>query len=102
MVVDYLKKGVLVGLGVSSMIKERAEKEFEKMQKDGESDIEEGKKLVTEWIESAEKQNEEFQKRAEAEVQKVLESFPLATKKDIDSIKDELKGSQGKRSKKDA
>ncbi|MCK5025739.1 MAG: phasin family protein [Nanoarchaeota archaeon] len=83
---SLIKKGLMLGLGITSMTKEAIEKTVKELEKKGEINAKEGKKMVGDLLKKSKKQNEEIKKTIEEQVQKALKSLPIATKKDIDAL----------------
>ena len=89
---DALKKAMLLGLGVISLTKEKAEEAVDDLIKRGEGEVsrEERFKMVDRLLKAAEKQEEELTGRISETVQKAITKIGLATKKDLEDISKRL------------
>jgi len=89
---DALKKAMLLGLGVISLTKEKAEEAVDDLIKRGEGEVsrEERFKMVDRLLKEAEKQEEELTGRISETVQKAITKIGLATKKDLEDISKRL------------
>ena len=97
---SLIKKGLMLGLGITSMTKEAIEKTVKELEKKGEINTKEGKKMVEDLLKKSKKQNEEIKKIIEEQVQKALKSLPIATRKDIDALSAKIDKLGGKVKKK--
>ncbi len=92
---DVVKKSILFGLGAYAITKEEVEDFVKDLQKDKDLTPDEGKKMVKELVSLAEKKlkkpNAEFKKSMEKIVKGVMSDLGVATKKDLASLKAELK-----------
>ncbi|MBT9143561.1 MAG: hypothetical protein DDT29_01969 [Dehalococcoidia bacterium] len=87
---DIIKKAMLLGLGVISLTKEKAEEFVDDLIKRGEVTREERFKIVDKLLKEAEKQEEELFGKISETVQKVITDLGLPTKKDLDKISKRL------------
>ena len=87
---DIIKKAMLLGLGVLSLTKEKAEELVDDLIKRGEVAREERFKMVDKLLKEAEKQEEELVRKISETVQKVITDIGLPTKKDLDEISKRL------------
>ena len=83
---DIVKKAMLLGLGVISLTKEKAEEVVDDLIKRGEVSREERFKMVDKLLKEAEKQEEELTGKISEIVQKAITKIGLATKKDLEDI----------------
>ena len=60
-----LKKGVMVGLGIGETVKKKIDEAWGGAIKDGEVDVEEGRKLAGDFFSNIEKQGSEIKKNIE-------------------------------------
>jgi polyhydroxyalkanoate synthesis regulator phasin len=88
--VDIVKKAMLLGLGVISLTKEKAEVVVDELIKRGEVSREERFKMVDKLLKEAEKQEEELTGKISETVQKAITKIGLATKKDLEDISKRL------------
>ncbi len=87
---DIIKKAMLLGLGVLSLTKEKAEELVDDLIKRGEVTREERFKVVDKLLKEAEKQEEELFGKISETVQKVITDLGLPTKKELDEISKKL------------
>ena len=87
---DIIKKAMLLGLGVISLTKEKAEELVDDLIKRGEVTREERFKMVDKLLKEAEKQERELVGKISETVQKVITDLGLPTKKDLDEISKRL------------
>ena len=84
--VDLLKKGLMLGLGITAMTKEAIEKTVKDLQEKGEINTKEGKKMIEDLLKKSKKQSEEIKKQIEKQVKQVLKTMPVVTKNDLESL----------------
>lgn len=102
---DIIRRAVLLGLGVISLTKEKAEDVVDDLIKRGEVASGERFKMVDKLLKEAEKQENELERKIAGTVQKVVADMGLPTKKDLEEISKTLKNIESKISlpeKKDA
>jgi len=87
---DVVKKAMLLGLGVISLTKEKAEEAVDDLIKRGEVSREERFKMVDKLLKEAEKQEEELSGKISEIVQKAIAKIGLATKKDLADVSNRL------------
>lgn len=83
---DIIKKAMLMGLGLISLTKEKAEIFADELIKRGELAKEEKSKMVDKMLEEAEKQKEEFTGKVKETFQKLITDIGLVTQKEIEEI----------------
>jgi len=83
---EIIRKAMLLGLGVLSLTKEKAEEMVDELIKRGEVSGEEKFKMVGQLLKEAEKQEEQLTGKINETVQKVIAKMGLATKKDLEDI----------------
>ncbi len=93
---DFIRKTMLLGLGLISLTKERAEGFVDDLVKRGEVASEDRYRAVDTLIREAEKQEEEFARRITKSVHKVIRDLGLPTKKDMDEVLRTLKSIEEK------
>jgi polyhydroxyalkanoate synthesis regulator phasin len=87
---DIIKKAMLLGLGVISLTKEKAEELVDDLIKRGEVAREEKFKIVDKLLKEAEKQEKELIGKITGSVQKVITDLGLPTRKDLKEISNRL------------
>ncbi|MBD3329749.1 hypothetical protein GF357_04625 [Candidatus Dojkabacteria bacterium] len=88
---EVIRKAILLGLGGYQYMKEGVEGFVQSLEKEGKLSPEEGKKLIDEMREKA---KENAKKETEAfrdSVRKVMNEVGVATKKDIEDLKKEIR-----------
>jgi polyhydroxyalkanoate synthesis regulator phasin len=102
---DIIRKAVLLGMGVISLTKDKAEEVVDDLIKRGEIASTEKFKTVDTLLKEADKQEKELQRKILGAVQKVVADMGLPTRKDMEEIAETLKKIESKISsseKKDA
>jgi polyhydroxyalkanoate synthesis regulator phasin len=98
---DIIRKTMLLGLGLISLTKEKAEGVVDDLVKRGEVASEDKYKMVDSLLKEAEKQEEEFTRKMTKSVHKVVTELGLPTKKDMDDVLKTLKSIEEKLSSAD-
>ncbi|MCK5358785.1 MAG: hypothetical protein KAJ48_10350 [Elusimicrobiales bacterium] len=88
---EFLKKAFNLGLGAFVVTKEKVEEVVDELVKKGELGHEEGKKLTEELMEKGVKTKKELESQIEKMVAKGMEKGNIATQKELDSLKAEIK-----------
>jgi len=102
---DIIRRALLLGFGVISLTKEKAEELVDDLIRRGEVASGEKFKAVDGLLKQAEKQEKELERKIAGTVQKVVADMGLPTKKDLEEISTTLKKIESKISvpeKKDA
>ena len=87
---DVIRKAMLLGLGLFSLTKEKAEEFVDDLVKRGEVTREERFKMVDKLLKEAEKQEEVLLGKIGETVQKVITDLGLPTKKDLEEMSKRL------------
>jgi len=85
-----IKKAMLLGLGLISLTKEKAEEIVDDLIKRGEVSREERFKTVDKLLREAEKKEEELTGKINETVQKTITQIGLVSKKDLEAISKRL------------
>jgi len=93
---DIIRKTVLLGLGLISLTKEKADGVVDDLIKRGEVASEDRYRAVDSLLKEAEKQEEELNRRMTGSVHKVMADLGIPTKKDMDEILRTLKSIEQK------
>ncbi|NNK93576.1 MAG: hypothetical protein HKP41_04410 [Desulfobacterales bacterium] len=88
--IDLLKKTMFTGIGILSLTKDKVEEIVKEFVEKGKLSEQEGKNLVEEMLERSEASKEELKKQTEAVVQSTLAKMDIASKADIQELRDEL------------
>lgn len=101
---DLIKKGILTGVGLGLMTKEKVMDYAKKAAEEAKLSEEEGHKLVDELLNHSEETRKELEKKINDQVKNTLDQVGVATKEDLNELKkmiDKLqKGIEGKTKKK--
>jgi len=84
---DLIKKTILVGLGILSLTREKAEKLAKDLVRRGELDKTQKAKFVKDLMEKAERSRIEMEKKIEKIVEKTLKKLNIPTRKELDDLK---------------
>ncbi len=87
---DRIKKAMLLGLGLISLTKEKAEEIVDDLIKRGEVSREEKFKMMDELLREAERKEEELTGKINETVQKTITQIGLVSKKDLEAISERL------------
>ncbi|MGA2108370.1 MAG: hypothetical protein ABSH25_12100 [Syntrophorhabdales bacterium] len=98
---DIIRKTMLLGLGLISLTKEKAEGMVDELVKRGEVASQDRFKAVDSLLKEAEKQEEEFTRKMAGTVHKVMTDLGLPTRKDLDEVLRTLKSIEQKLSSTD-
>ncbi|WP_028893472.1 phasin family protein [Syntrophorhabdus aromaticivorans] len=88
---DIIRKAVLLGMGVISLAKDKAEEMVDDLIKRGEIASTERFRTVDTLLKEADKQEKELQRKIAGTVQKVVADMGLPTRKDLEEIMETLK-----------
>ncbi len=83
---SLFEKGFLVGIGLLSMTREKAQQVIEELSHEGEVQKGEMKQWVDELSDRGEEERQALRKLIRDEVKKVLDEMGLATKEDIQKL----------------
>ena len=87
---DVLRKGLLAGIGVFSLSKERAEELVDELVKRGEVSKEEKAKVVKELVDKAEVRSKELAKKIDTQVKKTMTKMKTSRDKEIRTLQDKI------------
>lgn len=93
-----LEKGILVGLGLLSMTREKAQKLVDDLAQRGEVNREEAKEWVERLVQRGEEERQAIRKLIRDEVKAVMDELGLPTKQDLQDLASQIEG-RGKQSK---
>lgn len=88
--IDLVKKAMFTGIGVMSLTKEKVEEVANEFVLKGKLSELEGKKLVQEMLDRSEESKGEIKKQIENGVQATIAKMDIATRSDIEELKNEL------------
>ena len=84
---DIVKKGALIGLGVASLTKEKAEQMAKELEKRGELSSKDTKKLIARLKGESTKQSSRLQKMVREEIAKAIRTLDEATHKEVRKLR---------------
>lgn len=84
---DIIKKSIYLGLGIATATKEKVETLVDELIEKGQITKDEKTKVVQEILDKVEKGEKEFKQKIDKEVKEVINNLGLATKMDIDELK---------------
>lgn len=87
---DLLKKVLYTGVGVVATATETIQKNIDELVKKGSLSEEEGKKVVTDFVENTEAKRDEYQKRFTEMVGTALDKLNIPTASDFKVLKERL------------
>lgn len=85
---SLFEKGFLAGIGLLSMTREKAEKIFDELSHEGELQKNEVKQWVDQLSDRGEEERQALRKLVRDELKKVLDEMGLATKEDIQKLRE--------------
>jgi len=88
--IDLVKKAMFTGIGVMSLTKEKVEEIAGEFVEKGKLSEQEGKTLVKDILERSEESKGEMKKQVEQMVKSTLAKMDIATKSDIEALKNDL------------
>lgn len=88
--IELVKKTMLTGLGVVSLTKEKVEEIAKDFVEKGKMSEQEGSKFVQELMEKSEESKEELKKQIDSMITKTMTKMDIATKSDLEKIREEL------------
>ena len=101
--IDLIKKGILTGVGLGLMTKEKVVDYAKKAAKEAKLTEAEGRKLVDELLNHSEETRKELEKKISDQVKNTLDQVGVATKEDLNELKKMIaklqKGIEGKTKK---
>lgn len=89
--IDLFRKTFLIGLGLTSLTREKAEEFIDELIKRGEVESKEKGKAVDDLIQKAKEEEEKFNKKLDEALQKTITNMGLPTKKDIENLENKIK-----------
>jgi len=88
---DLIKKALLLGIGGFEYTKDSVKQFINDLEKDHNITPEEGKKLFEEYVEKAKTHASKANDELKVQIKKVLDEAGVATKKDLEDLKEDLK-----------
>ena len=98
--IDLLKKGILTGIGIGLMTKEKVQDFAKKAAEEAKLTKEEGRKFTDELLKQSEEVKHEIEEKINDQVKKVIDKLGVATRDDLRIIQEQLDKLQSSLSKK--
>lgn len=86
-----LKELIYTGIGASLLLKEKVEEELKKLEEKGKLDTKDVKSFITSLEEKGKSGDEKFKEELKKNIKEILDELGVATKDDIEKLKEELK-----------
>jgi polyhydroxyalkanoate synthesis regulator phasin len=94
--IELLKKGILTGIGVGLMTKDKIREFVKKMAEKAKLSEEEAHELADELLKQSEETKQKFEEKMDERIKKYIGGLGLATKDDVKKIREELQELKGK------
>lgn len=88
---DIFRKTFLLGLGLTSLTREKAEDFIDELIKRGEVESKEKGKAVDDLIQKAKEEEKKFNEKLNETIQNAINNMGIPTKKDIESLENKIK-----------
>ena len=88
---DLLRKATLMGIGITSMTKDKIEELAKEIVEEGKLSEEEGKKLVEDLLKQADEARNELESRVEKLVRSALEKLDIPSRAEVEKLKVRIK-----------
>jgi polyhydroxyalkanoate synthesis regulator phasin len=88
--VELLKKGILTGIGLGLMTKDKIQEYVKKMVEKAELSEEEARKLADELLKQSEETKQKLEEKIDERIEKYIGNLGLATKEDVKKIREEI------------
>ncbi len=96
---DYMKKAMLIGMGLAAATREKIEEVTAELVKKGELSEKEGREMVNDLLERSRKMKDEMDKKVEKIVSDTLVRFNLPTRKEVSELRERIEALEKKRTK---
>ena len=84
---DFLKKFLYAGVGIVALTAEKLQNVIDELVKEEKLSIEEGKKIVDDFMKNTEGKKDEFEAQLKKVTEKTIKSFRFASKDEVESLK---------------
>jgi len=88
---DLLKKATLMGIGITSMTKDKIEELAKEIVEEGKLSEEEGKKLVEDLLKQSDEVRNELESRVEKLVKSALEKLDIPSRAEMEKLQARIK-----------
>ncbi len=86
-----LKELIFTGLGGALVLKEKIEEELKKLEEKGKLDTKDVKSFLESLEQKGKESDEKFKAELKSTIKEVIDDLGLATKEDLEKLKEELK-----------
>lgn len=93
---DIIEKTINLGIGIAATTKEKVESRVDELIRKGQLTKENRAKAVNELLDTVEKKEKEFEEKASAAINETINNFGLATKKEVNNLKETISDMQKK------
>ena len=83
---DTMHKILLAGVGLAAMTKDKIDEHVKELVEKGKLSEKEGRQLADDILKKSKQAKEDIQKQVEESVQKVIKTFQMASKHDLDEL----------------
>ena len=87
---DLMKKAMLIGLGLTSMTRDKVEQFAREISEDSKLSEEEGKKLVEEMVRQSDEARANMEKEVRGLVKKTMEKLNIPSRTEIQNLADRI------------
>ena len=87
---DLMKKAMLIGLGITSMTRDKVEQFAREISEDSKLSEEEGKKLVEEMVRQSDEARVNMEKEVRGLVKKTMEKLNIPSRTEIQNLADRI------------
>jgi polyhydroxyalkanoate synthesis regulator phasin len=87
---EIIKKGMLTGLGIALITKERLDKKMKNLVKEGKLSQAEAEQMLNDLLKSGEDYWDELEVKIKENVRESLDNLDLCTKKDLSKLKERI------------
>jgi polyhydroxyalkanoate synthesis regulator phasin len=88
--INLLKKGILTGIGIGLMTKEKVQEFAKKTAEEAKLTEKEGRKLADELLKQSEETKQQIEKKIDDHVKKGIDKLGVATKEDLGKIQKKM------------
>lgn len=93
---DALKNALFAGIGLAAITQEKLKSVVEELVKRGELSAEQGKKVFDELLEKSQAEGKALSDRIAAEVMRLLEKAPMASRRELRNLESRVKALEAK------
>lgn len=87
-----LQKLLYTGIGAGLLLKDKVEDELQKLQDDGKIKTDDAKSFLDSLKVKGEQEDEKVKEKLKSTIKEIVDELGIATKEDLEKLKNELKG----------